>query len=331
MNRMRKLIDSDIFSQIINKGNRVLGQIPMILPPSGVGVMLNEPLHNDIKRKIVDKKRSAIATAILDAIDTGELILIYTPPEHRLSDMIPFIAFKNKGIRRVLVNFSSIVRVTRLNDGTPDYDLGENVNKAYVLLHSAYLTLEQFTDNAVMSADVVYDSAVLWAEMFNKPLFDVIGLNNTDRREAFMYLGMKFFSVYFMGCSEDQAEKTAMKYLKQKNQMLVDILDNIKAADIDIYAGVQAFLTTLLNDEITSIKGVKVNNMSNAVDISFYIRKFSQTYGSNALLSLCSYPYFIYAITAAMGKCNMVKDKSFERFLKYHQKIANKLVIEVQK
>lgn len=328
---MRKLIDSDIFSQIINKNNRVLGQIPMLIPPHNEGVFLNEILHNDIKRKIVDKKRSAIATAIMDEIDSGAIIIIYTTPEKRLSDMIPFITFKNKGIRRVLVNFSSIARPVRLNDGTIDYELGDNVNKAYVLLHSAYLALEKFTENAVMSADTIYDSAILWAEMFNKPLFDVIGLNNSDRREAFTYLAMKFFAVYFMGSTEDQAEKTAMKYIKQKNQMLIDILDNIQSKNIDIYAGVQAFITTLLDNEVTSIKGLKVNNDSNAVDISFYIRKFSQTFGSNALLSLCAYPYFIYVITAAMGKCNMVKDKSFERILKYQQRVANKLVIEVLK
>lgn len=329
---MRKLIDSDIFSEELNRNNRVLGQVSMILSNADSSVVfLNEILHNEIKRKIVDKKKTKIATDILAAIENGQLLLIYTPPARKLSDIIPFVSFKQNGVTRILVNFSSIALPNKLNDGSIDYEIRDNVNKAYVLLHSAYLTLDKFQERSVMAPEVVYNASILWAEMFTKPLFDVIGLNNIDRKYAFMYLAMKFFAVYFLGCSEDQAEKNAMRYIHEKNQVLVNILDNISARDINIYKGVKTFLETLLNNEITNIKGIKINNVSNTMDISFYLSKFSTTFGSNALLSLCAFPYFMYALTAATGNCNMMKDKSFDRILTQHKKILNRLLIDILK
>ena len=87
----------------------------------------------------------------------------------------------------------------------------------------------------------------------------------------------------------------------------------------------------LTNNEITMIKGVRVNNVENVMNVSFYLQKFDQTFHRNALLSLCSFPYFIYTIIAATSKCNLVKDKSFDRIFKDNGAVVNRLLVAILK
>ena len=330
---MRKLIESDLFLNQFNKGNAILGKVNAIL--SGVEketYILNEILYGEIKKKIIDKRKDKISAEFGNAIMDGRIILFTLPPEKRLTDVVPFFVYKQNGIRKVAINLSNIIVPKKTDTGDIEFELGDNVNEVYVLLHTAYITLEKLDEKSVLSPSVMYNSAVVWADMFNKPWFDAIGLNNRDRTDAFMYFAMKFFLVYFLDCKEQIAESIAMKYLETgKNDLILYMEEQIAFKELDIYSGMLPFISMLLNDEVTSIKGIRVNTISKAMNVSFYIMRFTQTYGSNALLSLCAYPYFVYTITAAMSKTRMVKYKSFERLFSDNQKTVNKLLVELMR
>ena len=330
---IRELKESDIFMNELNKNNVIFNKLNLILSnaiPSTT--ILNQILYPEIKRKIVDKRRDAISMEIANAIVQGNLVLFTIAPDKRLSDMIPFFAYTQNGVRKVAVNLCSMIRVNRLDNETQDYEMGDHVDQIYAVLVASWLTLTKFEKKSVVTPGVMENASILWAEMFTKPLFDVVGLNNIDRKNAFMYLSIKFFLRHFLEVSEDSANAIALKHVGVKNSLILYMEDKIEHLGLDMYEGVIPFLKILLNNEVSMVKGMRVNNIDNSMNISFYMTKFSQTFGSNALLSLCAFPYFVYTVMAAASKTRMMKDKAFDRIFSGHNsKALNKLIIEVQK
>lgn len=331
---MLELKDSDIFKNYVNKNNSLFGRINMVLVDPQTTI-LNDILYPEIKKKIVDKKKDVMATKMAAAVNSRDIMLFITTPEKRLPGLMPFFAYKQNGIRRVALNLTDITIVRKEPTGEVDYDISNSINKLYPLLYAAYLTLENLDSATVLSPDTLYYSAVLWADMFNKPVYDVVGQNNIDRRRAFMYFAIRFFLGYYMKCSEQQIDSLSMKYVNTwqqgKNQFIIGMEDRIAERDINIYEGFTTFCKTLFNNEITLIKGIRVNSLEAAMNVNFYIQRFIQTYSENALLSLCSYPYFIYVLIAATSKSDLVKHKSFDRIFKEESTMVNKLLISLSK
>lgn len=333
---MRKLIDSDFFKEEINKGNTIIGRANAII--SGMEpstVILNQILYPDIKKKIIGTRKEKIVLEIGKSIETGRMILFTTAPEKRLSDVMPFVVYQqaldNGRMDKVAVNLASIVVPVKQPTGEQGYELGDPA-KVFSILYGAYLAVSKFTPSSIVDPNVLYDSSVLWASMFNKPIFDSIGLHNPERNEAFMYFAMKFFLIYFMECKPDQANAMAMKYLRgSKNDQILLMEDKIDELQINLYEGLLPFMNTIFNDEITQIKGVRVANLANTMNASYYISRFVMSFGTNALLALCAFPYFIYIIVASYGKSKMIKDKAFDKVFLTHKRELNRLLVSLQK
>ena len=313
---MRKLVESDFFMKEVNKDNLLLGRANKIISGLEPGaVILNTIIYPDIKKKIIQTRKEKVVLEMGKAIEDNRMLLFTIPPEKRLPDAMPFICYSRNigGTERdeVAVNIASIVRPMKLPTGEESYDIGD-VSKIFSVLYSAYLAMSRFTPNAIVDPSILYDSAVLWAAMFNKPIFDSIGLHNPERNDAFMYFGIKFFLAYLMGCNEGQVSAMAMKFIKnKKNDQILLMEEKIEDKQINIYEGLLTYMKTIFNDEITQIKGIRVTNIQNQMNVSYYISRYIMSFGSNAILALCTFPYFIYVIVAACGKCKIVKDKSF--------------------
>ena len=324
---MRELKDSDIFSTVINKGNGIYAKINAILGKVEPSVMiLNEILSDEIKKKIVDKRRDQVSADMLTAVMQGRMVLFLVAPDKNITNALPFFIYKQQGIRKVAVNLTSYVVKDKLPDGSIDYNMGQYVNIIYSILHSAYLALDKFEPNTVLSPDALYYSAVLWAEMFNKPIFDVIGLQNIDRKKAFMYFAIRFFLGYFMECPETQIDSLSMKYIGKKNDLILYMDDYIANREVNLYEGIIPFCQLLFNSEFNCVVGI-----NSKMNVTFYLARFNQSYSANALLSLCSFPYFIFVMVAAVSKCNLVKDKAFDRIFNDNKSMVNKLLISVLK
>ena len=329
---MLELKNSDVFNNYLNTNNSILGKVNMILTGAEPStVFLNEVLFADIKRKIIDRRRDPVVTKMGNAIVEGRIVLFAVAPEKNISSAIPFFVYKQDGRKKVAVNLTSVVIRSKDESGNVVYDLGDNVNKVYSMIYSAYLALDVFDPKAILTQDALTYSAIIWADMFTKPVYDVYGMNNLDRVKAFKYFAMKFFLGYYMECTENQINDIVMKYFKEKNQLIVTMEDIIAAKGLNLYDGFTQFCNIMFNNEITMIKGVRVNNVENVMNVSFYLQKFDQTFHRNALLSLCSFPYFIYTIIAATSKCNLVKDKSFDRIFKDNGAVVNRLLVAILK
>ena len=328
---MRKFTDSDVFKTMINRNNQFLGRVNTIVTGAEPGtVILNEMLSNDIQKKIVSKKKSDVMTRMMRSIMDGRLILIWLPPERALPKAVPFFTYKQDGMSRCVVPLNDIAIPIKDGDNI-GFDVSNHINQLYAVLYSAYLALDYFQPKAVMNPDTLFNAAVIWADMFNKPLYDTIGLNNREVYDAFMYFSIRFFLGYFMECPEKQIDSISLSYIGKKNDKIIIMEDAMKRLNVDMYRGVFDFLHMLFNNEITQIKGIRVNNLENTMNTSFYINRFDMIYGSGSLMSLCAFPYFIYTLVAASGKCGLVKDRSFDRIFKDKAKLLNRLLIGILK
>lgn len=333
---MRKLVESDFFMQEVTKNNDLLGRANKIisgLEPSAV--ILNHILYPDIKKKIIQTRKEKIVLEMGKAIETNQMLLFTTAPDKRLQDALPFIHYRRNlnGTERdeVAVNVAGIVRPVRLPTGEDTYDLGD-VTKLFSVMYGGYLAMSKFTPTSIVDPSILYDSAVLWAAMFNKPIFDSIGLHNPERNDAFMYFGMRFFLGYIMGCGEGQIDTMSKKFIKnKKNDQILVMEEAIEDKQINIYEGLIPFMKTMFNDEITGIRGVRVTNIENQMNVSYYIQRFIMAFSSNAILALCTFPYFIYVIIAAYGKCKMVKDKAFDNVFSKYKRELNRLLMSITK
>lgn len=329
---MRKLVDSDFFKTEINKNNVILGKINMLLAKQIPGAMiLNDAIFSDLKKKILNRHKDRITNAYMNAIQNYEIILFTVPPEHRIPEFLPFIRYKRDGVEEVAVNLSNHVLEIKNDNGQTEYDISDHVNTINILLRSAYLALTTLDPNEGLSTDTLYYSAVLWADMFNKPLFNAIGFHDRQKNDAFTYFAMKFFLLYMMGCPEKQIDSIISKAIPEKNSLILFMEDQIEKRGLTPFNGLKNFLTTLFNNEVTSMKGIKINGMNTKMNVSFYIQKFSQLYSSNAFLALCSYPYFVFVIFAATAKCGLVKDKSFDRMFNDKKAMRDRLLVCLDK
>lgn len=305
-----------------------MGKVMKIITSPNTTI-LNELLYNDIKRKIIDNRKDKVVYEMGNAIMSGKMILFTVPPADRIPDCMPFIVYKKQGEKRVAVNLASTTREVRNSDKSITYELGDAA-KVYSILYGAYLALEKFDERTEISPDVLYDSALIWANMFNKPIYDAVGMTNLERNVAYMYFAMKFFLGYIMGCPQKQIDSIVMKYTKEtKNDLILYMEEQIGRLGINIYEGLIPFLRMLFNDEVTRIKGIRVANVENTMNVSFYLSKFVTSYSSNALLALCSYPYFIYTVISAVGRSRMVNDKAFDRTFSQCKRELNHLLVNI--
>ena len=86
------------------------------------------------------------------------------------------------------------------------------------------------------------------------------------------------------------------------------------------------FCQLLFNSEFNRVVGI-----NEKMNITFYLSKFIQAYSTNALMSLCAFPYFIFVMVSAVSKSNIVKDKSFDRIFNDNKSMVNKLLLAVLK
>lgn len=333
---MRKLIDSDFFMKEVNKDNALLGRANKIISGLEPGtIILNSYLYPDIKKKIIQARKEKIVLEMGKAVEKNQMLLFIVPPERKLPDALPFLHYNRNinGVERpeVAVNVASIVQPVKLPTGEETYEIND-VPKLFAVMYSGYLAMSKFTPTSIVDPSVLYDSAVLWAAMFNKPIFDSIGLHNPERNDAFMYFGIRFFLSYIMGCGQGQVDAMAKKFIKnKKNDQILVMEEAIEDKQLNIYSGLIPYMQAMFNDEVTQIRGVRTTNIENRMNVSYYISRFIMAFGSNAMLGLCTFPYFLFVTIAAYSKCKIVKDKAFDNVFSKYKRELNRLLVSILK
>lgn len=309
---MRAVTESDVYDKLINKNNAINSKIAEIASNNAATTILNEKLQADFDIMLKVYK-SPETLGIINSIKNHEMIVFTADLASSIPSCMPFVKYKKAGKDRVIVNVTAYVAETKDSD-TGDIEYHVDVKKLYALCLPAYLTLKLFDKSTSLPPQVIQLSSLMWAKMFNKILNRTIGLTtNKERYEAYMYFAMRFFMMYILQSPEAVADSISNVYLKNGKGYLINFMEErIKQKGINPYESFETFCNTLFDNDISNIKGVRVNNLSETMDYTFYVKKFIETYRYQSVLALASFPYFFFTIHASYRYSDIVSDRAFE-------------------
>lgn len=315
---MRSFVESDIY-ETLRRITKIDTSIANIINHRAKAIVLNKELIPDLK--IVPKlfKEATVLSAV-NAVNIGDILLIKLSPEFNLPDCLPFIKYSKDGKAKVLVN------VTKYLSETPDKDTGSitykiDAKKLCAMIVPAYVNLKM-DNNAFPGVSVLQPAAMLWSRLFNKILIRKMSINSTpERYEAFVYFGMKFFLRYYMQAPDKIVDDICMSSLKNGKSYVIEYMESkIEELQLDPYESFESFCTTLFNNEVSRIRGMRIGAADEVINVSFYIREFQKTYTETALMALSAFPYFIWVMYGAYIKAGICFDRSFQDILTYDDK-----------
>lgn len=338
---MLNLTDSDVFklqdsTGVLSKKIQAVLQKGMSGQPGKDIIILNTDLADSIQ----NMKRlynEPIVLDIMKAVQSGDLLLVKLSIEYSIPKCLPFIRFKaSNGKTKVMVNLTPYLDVKKDSLGKEVYSI--SAQKLYPILISAYLTMSKFDERFMLPSNALSSSAYIWAAMFNKILCKTVALGtNKDRYDAFMYFAMKFFCIYIVQTPEQIAENIARGYLLKKGlknfPMLDDMLQKINERGLNPYGDFGDFCHVLFNNEITNLRVTSSERASSAINETLFINRFVDQYTYTALMSLASYPYFLFTILNTVLKTRVVNDLAFQDIISDKEYSAIKLlnaVISIQ-
>lgn len=331
---MRKFTQSDIFINYINKGDAIQKKIFDVASGKITSTILNDILASDIER--LNRKRSNKEPTLLRAIGavkSGNIILIKLNPEDRLPDFLPYFKYKKNGRNRVIIDVSKYL----YEDKDPTTNESEyhfsDINVLYTFLLTAYIYLTLLDEDVVLPPDAIKYSASIWARLFTQIIFKAGMISNADRRDAFNYFAMRFFMTYYLNCPPVIVDSISVNYLPGgvKNQVISDMEYEIETLNLHPNNSFVDFCTTMFNNKVTNIKGLRVKNVENSINVSFFIESFRNMYGNSSLMSLCSYPFFLMLIIDGLTGSNICRDRGLENVIKYDLKEVTKLLNSLYK
>lgn len=318
------LFDTDVYKDFDRGGLTMTNKIKCIVgKPKESCIIVNEMLAeslDQLRRSI----KEAIVLKVLDSVAKGELVLFVAKPEYNLPTCLPFFRYTNAktGEVKVAVNMTNVVTEvtgkTSTGEGTGEvvgYELND-VNITYTMLVSAYIQLK-CVDPFELGTKFMTHAAVLWARMFNKILVKTIGLaSSKERYNAYFYFAVRFFLTNLVGAPEKLVDSISLATLKerQKSTLIVSMEDKIKDLGINMYADFTTFCQTLFNNEVSNIRAMRVTTMNpnETINVSFYCRKFIDSYHQGAILALCNPFYFIWMVVAVEMKARLFNIKMCE-------------------
>jgi hypothetical protein len=312
---MKKLTSSDLFNYVDN-GKMYSKLIAATLQSKDIHIV-NDNLKPQLE-SITKFYKITIMRQVNTAIEKKRIILYYTDdPNIDIPVSLPFFKLKKNNQNVVMVNLTRFINVRKDKSGKEIIDYDIDIKQLFSFVMPAYYQLEHFDDDCVLPAKAIEDSAIIWANMFNKINIRILGISSDgDKYDTFKYFAMMYFMINILDTPARIAENIALKNLYNgKPALAVEIEDKLDAKEINIYSDFKTLCDVLFSTEYTRVrpanKGVSTN-----IDFVYYMKSFIRQYGFSAVFSLAAYPYFIFTIFAARTMSHMNNVNAFDDIIK---------------
>ena len=89
------------------------------------------------------------------------------------------------------------------------------------------------------------------------------------------------------------------------------IEEQIEKLGINPYASFTAFCNTIFNNDISGIKGMRMlaANPNEKLNVSFYLRRYVDSYNQGAIMGLASVHYFTWMVLCSLKKAYLINIK----------------------
>lgn len=307
------LTKTDIFQYFEKSGARMEDRIKALVTNSNASIILNEALEETTLTRFGQNFKEPIALKALVAVRNGSLVLFYAKPEYNLPECMPFFRYTMGGKTKVAINLTNITQVSGdQNDPNSLVYTVDDMRKLYAMLVAGYINLMIPNPEKFPIKSIEY-GAMMWARMFCKVLNRTIGLStNKERYEAYFYFAARFFMKYLIGVPDDTVDSASDALLKNgKSPLIIMIEEKCKDANINMYADFTSFCATLFNNDVSNIKGLRMvsANPGERLNVSFFIRRFIDTYHQGAIMALASVHYFTWMVISVQKKAYLLNIK----------------------
>lgn len=245
---------------------------------------------------------------VMEAFESGELILLYSPNNIKVPTTVPFVLTKNANNGVVAVVFVDLYGKLNEETGVVNVD----AKKLYCIMEAALLGITFFRNhNEIAKRNIIITSgASIYSNMFARVLNKRYALNvDKTRFQKVIFLASKFYMINLLGM--DDTEMTfnyAARSCPNPNpQALKELSDMIPE---EAYTDLSTFLTNLSRPELM----LGLNDLS----IRGYLESFITMYDPSALLALESFPYFMYNIISVVNGAYLNQQYVLEDIVEKH-------------
>ena len=279
-----KTLESTFIYNHLNRANNITRTMAEALDK---GTVLTQDNLEEEFLTITKNFKYPLKLQVVDAVKKGEIILVYSPERVLIPKFMPFILTRNNSGNVVGVVFVDVWS-EKMNHETGHVKI--DPKKLYCMMEAAYLArICYFNSKELTSkAAVISNGSAIYSMMFTKVLNKKYALNiDKNKYHKVLFLASKFYMLNILGMSDsDTVFNYAIKNCPNGNMFSLKEIDNIVGANA--YTDLENFINTLAKPETgLNMKDLTVRN---------YIEAFINMYDSSNLLSLESFPYFIYNV-----------------------------------
>ena len=280
-----KTLEDSFIYQMLNKDGLIHKNIAKILT-SGT-VLSKENVEEPFM--IINKNfKFPLKYKIFQEIENGVINMVFSPDNAKVPTSMPFFLTKN--------SHGDVVAIVILDTyGTIDKDK-KNVNiepkKLYCMLEGAHFSLAcyHFSQQIPTKTSVITNGSAIYANMFTRVLNKKYALNiDKNKLHKVLFIASKFYLINILGLQDNEmAFNYSIKNCPNGNHFILkefnDLIPTIAFTDIS------TFISTLSKEET----GLGFKDLT----VRGYIESFINMYDGSALLSLESFPYFLYNVFA---------------------------------
>lgn len=272
---------------------------------------------DDVFTKMYNQYKNVATERAIGAFRDGRIMICYSEdPKFNLPVCVPFFKYAKDGKVRVVINVTNYLKKSKIPNTTDQFYYDMKPTQLYTLLVSAYLFLDVFTPNAVLSNNACKMLSSVWSNMALKPLTRYLALkNNRDKFLFYRYAFAKFFCVYYLGITDKVAAEIAESAvgLDTHNPFVIEF----ESLDTDgtLYTDYNKFMHWILSPKFTSIKSGKIVTkvgVSGEITPSLYLKLFIDTFDFINVGCLMSVPYFMFTLLGTSNKAFFGGDRAFE-------------------
>lgn len=313
MATVRPLMETDIFRYLEDSHAGIAKRMKAILTNPKATVILNTRMEETIT-KFVQTFKEPIVLKAVSAIRNGDLVLFYANPDVNLPECMPFFRYAiNGGKGKVAVNLTNVASIA--GDEKDGYYYVNDMRKLYCMIIGAYINLK-VPDPAEYPIKTMEFGAITWAKHFCKILNTTIGLSTSrDRYAAFFYFAARFYLTYYVGAPKATVDSISKAILKGgEGNAFIDAIQNsldTPEKEASFYGSFTGFCTVLFDNGITNTKALRMAMASptEKLNMSFYLRKYIDSYYQSAILSLASAHYFTWLLLCVQKRAFLVNIK----------------------
>jgi hypothetical protein len=223
---------------------------------------------------------------VMDEIQSGDIILMYSPDNTKVPTCLPSFLSKSPDGRIIAVVLVDIYGSMNKDNGNINID----PKKLYCLIESAYLSkLCYYYDKQISSRNVIItNGSAIYCNMFTRVLNKKYALNvDKTKMHKVLFLSSKFYMINVLGLPEnDMTFNYAIKNCINGNPYSIkEVNDLVKLED---FKDLSTFILALSKQET----GLGMTDLT----VRNYLESFINMYDASALLALEAFPYFLYNV-----------------------------------